>query len=48
MEKQDEALDIVKLAIEEMEQNNWEDIIGLVENKEFSKKMKDEFYEMLT
>jgi hypothetical protein len=48
MEKQDEALDIVKSAIEEMEQDNWEDIIGLVENEEFSKKMKDEFYEMLT
>ena len=48
MENQQKAIDLVDRAIKEMNENNWDDIIGLVEDEEFSRTLKNEFYEMLT
>lgn len=48
LENQDKAIDIVKDAVNEMKAGNWGDIIGLVEDVEFTKKIQKEFYEMLT
>jgi len=39
VEKEDEALALVNLAISEMNQNNWDDIIGLVDQPEIIKMM---------
>lgn len=48
MEDPDTAIELTKRAISEMNENNWEDILGQVENTEFSIQMQEEFYEMLT
>ena len=48
VENHSAALDLVIQAIDEMKKNNWEDLIGLVEDKDFSNTIKNEFYEMLT
>jgi hypothetical protein len=42
------GLNLVHRAIDEMNNNNWQDIIGLVEDNDFSEVLKKEFYEMLT
>jgi hypothetical protein len=47
LENPSKALDLVNQAIIEMNNQNWEDLIGLVEDKEFSNVLKNEFYEML-
>lgn len=44
----DEALRLVRRSVEEMQQNNFEEIIGMVENEEFTKQLQAEHYEMLT
>jgi hypothetical protein len=46
-ENPNKALELVDQAINEMKENNWDDIIGLVENKEFCYLLQKEFYEML-
>lgn len=48
LENQNEGLILVKKAIEEMNEGNWEDIIGLVEDRDFSNTLKQEFLELLT
>lgn len=48
MENPQEALNLVDRAILEMNDQNWNDIIGLVEDKDFLDTIKKEFYEMLT
>lgn len=48
VENQEECLNLVHRAIDEMSNNNWQDIIGLVEDNDFSEVLKKEFYEMLT
>lgn len=48
LENQDIALDLVEKAIKEMQVGNWEDMIGLVEDRDFSNVLKEEFYELLT
>lgn len=40
-------LDLIKQAINDMQNDNWEDIIGLVEDREFVKVLQKEHYEML-
>jgi hypothetical protein len=47
LENQDESLDLVKKSIEEMQDDNWNDVLGLVQDRDFSNVMKQEFYEML-
>ena len=47
LENQDESLDLVKKSIEEMQGDNWNDVLGLVQDRDFSNVMKQEFYEML-
>jgi hypothetical protein len=42
------GLDIVKRSIEEMKAGNWDDILGMVEDKQFTGVMQEEHYEMLT
>jgi hypothetical protein len=44
----DTALDLTRRSVEEMEEGNFEEIIGMVENEEFTKKLQAEHYEMLT
>jgi|694.fasta_scaffold15885_7 hypothetical protein len=48
LENQNEGLDLVKKAIEEMNDGNWSDLMGLVEDKDFSQTLQKEFYELLT
>jgi hypothetical protein len=48
LENQDECLKLVTRAINEMNEENWEDILGLVQDQEFSATLKKEFYELLT
>ncbi len=48
MENQDEALELVQKAILEMRADNWSDIIGLVQDKDFSAIMQEESQLMLT
>lgn len=48
LENQNAGLELVRQAILEMQNDNWQDIIGLVEDREFSMTMQEEFYEMLT
>ena len=47
-EEQDKALGLVERAIGEMNEGNYEEILGLVEDKEFSTKLQEEHYELLT
>lgn len=47
-EDNDAGIDLVKRAVVEMQGGNWEDIIGLVQDKDFSAIMQSEHYEMLT
>jgi DNA-directed RNA polymerase subunit RPC12/RpoP len=42
------GLKLVQRAIEEMREGNWEDILGLIEDEEFSTILQEEHYEMLT
>ena len=42
------ALELVDQAIDEMEDNNWSDIIGMVEDEHFVKQLQQEHLEMLT
>lgn len=44
----DAAIGLVDRAVGEMAAGNWEDIIGMVEDVEFTATMRDEHYEMLT
>jgi len=46
-EDNDSALSLVERAIGEMKDDNWEDILGLVRDKEFSTILQEEHYEML-
>lgn len=48
VENQEKALGLVERAVLEMNDGNWDDIIGLVEDEQFSEVLKNEFYEMLT
>lgn len=48
LENQDKGLDLVKKAIEEMNAGNWDDLLGLVEDMDFSNELKKEHYELLT
>lgn len=48
LEDNDTALDLTKRAIEEMKDGNFQEIIGMVQNEEFTKKLQAEHYEMLT
>lgn len=48
LENQDKGLNLVRKAIEEMNQGNWNDLIGLVEDRDFSNTLQKEFYELLT
>jgi predicted RNA-binding Zn-ribbon protein involved in translation (DUF1610 family) len=48
LERQDEGLNLVKQAIEEMNVGNWNDLIGLVEDYDFSNTLQKEFYDLLT
>ena len=48
VENQDEGLALVSRAIKEMSEDNYEDILGLVENMEFTETLRQEHYEMLT
>ena len=48
LENQDKGLNLVRKAIEEMNQGNWSDLIGLVEDRDFSNTLQKEFYELLT
>lgn len=48
MENQSAALKLADRAIEEMKSDDWSDIVGLVEDREFTKVMQKEFYELLT
>ena len=40
-------MNLVKKSIEEMQDDNWSDVLGLVQDRDFSNVMKQEFYEML-
>jgi DNA-directed RNA polymerase subunit RPC12/RpoP len=44
----DKALGLVERAVGEMQQNNWDDILGMVEDEWFSNILQTEHYEMLT
>lgn len=44
----EQALGLVERAISEMNLNNWDDIIGMVEDKEFSTQLQEEYWGMLT
>lgn len=44
LENQSQALDAVSQAITEMQDDNWEDIVALVENEKYIKELKEEFY----
>ena len=48
VDKPDDALNLVERALGEMNEGDYEDIIGMVENSEFSSLLKEEFYQMLT
>lgn len=48
LEKQAEALVLLDRAITELEQGNYEEVLGMVEDLEFSTLLKQEFKEMLT
>jgi hypothetical protein len=48
VENPSEALNLVDQAITEMKEDNWNEIVGLVEDKDFLQVLKNEFYEMLT
>lgn len=45
---QDEALELVGRAVEEMRQGNYEEILGMVEDQQFSAQLQEEHKEMLT
>lgn len=47
LENQDAAIDLVSKAINEMNAENWNDILGLVEDPDFSTGLKNEYYNML-
>lgn len=47
-ENNEAGLALVERAIGEMKQDNWEDILGMVESEEFSTVLQTEHYEMLT
>jgi hypothetical protein len=47
-EDNDKALGLVERAIGEMKEDNWEDILGMVQDQEFSTMLQTEHYEMLT
>lgn len=47
-EDHDTSLGLVERAISEINQGNWEDILGMVQNEEFSTQLQEEHYEMLT
>jgi len=47
LENYDETISLIKRSIDEINDNNWEDIIGLVSDENFSNQLKKEFYEML-
>lgn len=42
------TLNLVTQALNEMEQDNWEDVLGFVEDVTFSLQLQDEHYKMLT
>jgi len=44
----DKALNLVDQAVSEMQQDNWDEIIGMVEDEEFTKRLQSEHREMLT
>lgn len=48
LERQDEALSLVDRAVDEMNANNWEDLMGLIQDEKFSTILQEEHYEMLT
>jgi predicted Zn-ribbon and HTH transcriptional regulator len=48
LENQSEGLNLVKKAIDEMNNDNWEDLIGLVEDEDFSRVLQKEFYDLLS
>jgi len=48
LERQDEALSLVDRAVEEMKANNWDDLMGLIQDEKFSTTLQEEHYEMLT
>lgn len=48
VENQDKVFDLVNQAINEMKQNNWDDIVGLVEDRDFTAILQSEHYNMLT
>lgn len=48
LENEDEVLKLVQRAIEEMKIGNWTDILGLVEDENFTSLIQEEHYEMLT
>lgn len=48
VENQEKCLALVEQAINEMNEGNWDDILGLVQDLDFSNTLKNEFYELLT
>lgn len=48
LENQPEALSVFGKAVDEMQAGNWEDMLGLVEDEDFSHTLQEEHYEMLT
>jgi len=48
VEDNDTALELVERAVGEMKENNYDEIIGMVEDKWFTKIIQDEHKEMLT
>jgi len=48
LQQQDLALDLVDRAISEMRQDNYEEILGMVEDQQFAAQLQEEHREMLT
>lgn len=48
LNRQDEALGLVKRAINEMNEGNYEEILGMVEDQQFAAQLQQEYRELLT